>query len=535
MKEPSDRLQATEWIVGIALSIGAIFLHLQWLRQAGALWRDEAATVQFATMPGVSEIWANLAYDNFPPFLLAFLRPWVAFFGRSDEALRWFGFTVGMCSLAAFWGAARLLKGRVPLIVLAVVGLSPLGVYTIDSIRPYGAGICLMSVMTGSFWYMVSSGRLGPAGIAATIGLLALQCLYQNAAFLFALVCAGIVVAVLVGKYRSSWLLVLAGAIPIASLLIHLPHVVSGREWGIVAQSRVSIGYVLGVAWSALKESGFVAAVGTIFATLLLSAYAVVLFVRQRSISPKLVFVLASLWLGVAAYMCLIMQTKLPTQPWYYVIVIAFVTLCLDAACSQSIMARWSRVLVVMLVAITSVFATRERVDLRQTNVDLVAHLIRASATDQDFVIVNPWPLGISWSYYFDGNARWTTIPPLKDVRIHRYDLLKQQMMRNDQAEVLAPIFDRIRDTLKEGHRIWLVGGLPTPTRGVPVHPPAPAPSVDLGWSGLAYGEAWGLNVAAFLQAHAQKYDKIPVPTEANQAVNPLETMSLGVLSGWRD
>src|SRR6266850_2071279 len=108
MKKWEHKLQAIEWTVGAILTIVAVIMHVRWAEHAGALWRDEVATVQFATMPGPSEIWANLAYDNFPPFLLVPLRAWIAVFGRSDDALRWFGFAIGLFSLTAFWTAARL-------------------------------------------------------------------------------------------------------------------------------------------------------------------------------------------------------------------------------------------------------------------------------------------------------------------------------------------------------------------------------------------------------------------------------------------
>ncbi len=78
MKKWHDWLPAAEWTVGVILTIIAVILQIHWLGHAGALWRDEVGTVQFALMSGPSEIWTNLAYDNFPPVLLGPLRVWIA-------------------------------------------------------------------------------------------------------------------------------------------------------------------------------------------------------------------------------------------------------------------------------------------------------------------------------------------------------------------------------------------------------------------------------------------------------------------------
>lgn len=533
MKKWEHRLQAIEWTVGAILTIVAVIMHLRWGGHAGALWRDEVATVQFATMSGPSEIWANLAYDNFPPFLLVPLRAWIAVFGRFDDALRWFGFAVGLFSLTAFWTAARLFKVRAPLAVLAVVGLSPLAVSTIDSIRPYGLGICLMCLMTGCFWHTVSSGRIAAAALTATAAVLSVQSLYQDIAFLFAVVCAGMVVTIHARDYRSMWLVVMAAGAPVLSLLIHLPHLIAGREWGVVSQSEVPLRHLFAVAVAALSESGSLASAGMLTAMVLLPACAVFLCVRNKPLPDELLFAATSSLAGFGAYMFLVSQTKLPTQPWYYVIAIAFAALCLDAASFHSSIARWARVTFAVLVAITSVSSAWTHTHIRQTNIDHIAQIVRASGSAADFVIVHPWYCGITWNYYFDGVTGWTTVPPLSDVRIHRYDLLKEQMVRDDQERVVVPVIERIRDTLKAGNRVWLVGGLPTAPLGTRVPTLPAAPLSEARWSGEAYEAVWGMQVAWFLKAHIRRLDRVAI--ETNQPVNPFEDLSLVVLNGWRD
>jgi hypothetical protein len=265
----------------------------------------------------------------------------------------------------------------------------------------------------------------------------------------------------------------------------------------------------------------------------LLPAFVVFLFVRNKPLPDKLVFAATSSVVGFSAYMFFLLQTKLPTQPWYYVIVIAFTALCLDAASLHSNIARWSRLVFAMLVAITSIPSAWTHLQTRQTNVDHIAQIVRTSSGAGDLVIVNPWYCGITWNYYFDGAAGWTTVPPLSDLRIHRYDLFKKQMARDDQPQVVVPVTERIRDTLKAGNRVWLVGGLPAPPPGVGVPTLPAAPLSDARWSSEDYETVWGMQVARFLQEHAIRAERVAV--ETRQPVNPFENLSLAVLSKWRD
>lgn len=532
-KKQKCRLPAIEWTVGALLSIVVIIMHLRWLGHAGALWRDEVAAVQFATMSGPSEIWANLAYNNYPPFLFVPLRIWIAVFGRSDDALRWFGFAIGLSSLAAFWTAARLFRVRAPLLVLAVVGLSPLAISTIDSIRPYGLGICLMCLLTGCFWSAVTGRRVAAVALAATAAALGVQCLYQDIPFLFAVACAGMVVTIYSRDYRSMCMVALAAGAPVLSLLIYLPHLIAGRDWGLVAESEAPLRHLFSVAVAALAESGSLASAGMLTALVLLPACTVFLCVCNKPLSDRLLFAATSSLVGFSAYMFFLLQTKLPTQPWYYVIVIAFTALCLDAASFHSSITRWSRVIFVMLVAITSIPSAWTRTQIRQTNIDQIVHIVRTSGSVGDLVIVYPWYCAITWNYYCDDVTDWTTVPPLSDVRIHRYDLLKEQMVREDQERVVSPVIERIRDTLKAGNRVWLVGALPAAPRDNRVPTLPAAPLSEAGWSGEAYATVWGMQVVRFLQEHAQRADQVAV--EAKQPVNPFEDLPLLVLSEWRD
>src|SRR5436305_11720912 len=102
-----DILALAERIFTVLLSALLLFFLFVRATHAGALWRDEAATLRLAQMPTVGEIAANFQHEAFPiPFPLL-IRTYVGVFGASDASLRWFGFAIGVALLAAAWFNSR--------------------------------------------------------------------------------------------------------------------------------------------------------------------------------------------------------------------------------------------------------------------------------------------------------------------------------------------------------------------------------------------------------------------------------------------
>src|SRR5436309_1881561 len=92
------------------LTIWAVILHAAFFASAGALWRDEANSIQQARSASFDELWLSLRYDSFPILYPALLRTWSSHsWTASDAGLRLFGFIAGLASVASFWGIARLL------------------------------------------------------------------------------------------------------------------------------------------------------------------------------------------------------------------------------------------------------------------------------------------------------------------------------------------------------------------------------------------------------------------------------------------
>ena len=56
-------------VIGTAV---AIYLHILFAMNAGALWRDEVNSLEVATMRTFAEMWASLSFDSFRPCSLLF-------------------------------------------------------------------------------------------------------------------------------------------------------------------------------------------------------------------------------------------------------------------------------------------------------------------------------------------------------------------------------------------------------------------------------------------------------------------------------
>jgi hypothetical protein len=170
-----------------------------------------------------------------------------------------------------------------------------------------------------------------------------------------------------------------------------------------------------------------------------------------------------------------------------------------------------------------------ELVAVRQTNVDLVAQHLHTAARPGDLIVVNPWYVGITFNRYYRGPVEWTTVPPIEDLTVHRYDLLKLRMV---SPQPLAPVYAAIQGALKSGHRVWVVGPLPVlPGGQLPVVIPI-APAAPTGWSDGPYAMAWSQQVGYFVQMHALRHALVAIPVD--RPVSGLEQVPLEVIEGWR-
>ena len=151
---------------------------------------------------------------------------------------------------------------------------------------------------------------------------------------------------------------------------------------------------------------------------------------------------------GLIAFFIFLWVAKMPTQVWYFLPLTTFTAVCIDAAVANW-PTRWQfwRCALAIL-ALVCLPGARELTTYRQTNMDLVAELLRERAEARDLIIVHPWTFGISFDRQYSGPTPWTTVPPLADHRFHRYDLLKAKMILENPAQ---PVCDQVAATLRAG------------------------------------------------------------------------------------
>ena len=518
-------LPKAEWGVALLLTAAAIAYHVWFFLKAGDLWRDEVNSFEFARMP-LGTAFASLQHDSFPFLPTLLLHGWLAVGGGGSEtAIRIFGLLVGLFLLGGLWLTARLFRCDVPLLSLALLGLNPWVVRTVDSVRPYGIGMVLFVAALGCVWRAAESGRRKWILLAGTLALLSVQCMYQNALLLLALCIAGAVVAWRGGSVRNAGAVLAVGLVAALSLLVYRSSLAAARDWSIVNQAPVP--------WKALRHefetalcAGSRVALWGWGAVAILTAAIGVHSLRRRS--SLALFAAAFALLATLVYLVAIKGTRVPTQPWYYVPLAVAAAPALDAALrAQAADARRAvRLVLALLLAGAVAVPGWNQLRERRTNMDLVASILAKRASAGDVVVVYPFFFGVSFHRYYHGPAAWLTIPPISDLRIHRYDLLKRLMSRPQPIE---PVYASVAQALRTGHKVWLVGGLPPSD---PKHVPLPPPPLpNTGWYMGPYMFSWGREAAGFLESHALSAEV--VDTSTGEPVSHYENASIQVLAGW--
>src|SRR5438309_5977146 len=123
------------------------------------------------------------------------VRAWsaAASFGNTDAGLRVLGLYVGVFLLLAFWFASWTMRNGAPLLAVTLAGLNVTVVRAGDSLRAYGLSSALGVLTLACIWRLTR--RPSPAAFcwAGAVAVLSVQSLYQNAVFVFAACCGGLV------------------------------------------------------------------------------------------------------------------------------------------------------------------------------------------------------------------------------------------------------------------------------------------------------------------------------------------------------
>jgi hypothetical protein len=519
----------------VALLI-VFFFHYQMMSNGGALWRDEINTFNMASLKSLGDIFQNLEYDSFPMLWFLVLRGWIfAGFG-SGIGLRVLGMLVGISGTLSLVWVCRTLGSRIPLLALALLGFCPTVYLVGGSLRAYGCGMMLMFLTLGFFWKAIQDPSPRRIFLACLLTILGVQCIYYNAILLFAMGMGGVAVGLLNRDFKKIAVAIGIGTITALTLIPYWSVTKRLGSWNMLVKVDFTVSLMKDKFREAVAPAG--AYIFWIWLALPVVALAVCIWwwrlksKRASSLEKdRVVFVFTTFWVAIAGYAVFLKVLSYPTEPWYYLSLLALMAVIVDVAVNLAIEAgfvlRIVRVACVLIIMETTFFNTWDSVHLRYTNIDLLTTALTSLSAKDDLILVNPHYYGVSFAHYYKGDTPWVTIPPLKDYRTHRYDLLKGKMM---ETNPLASVHAKILKTLQSGNRVWVLGRVRFLQNGELPGEIPPAPSS--GWNEGIYSNIWWRQTAYLLQLHA---NKIEVPSIDDQGpISGYERGQLWVLQGWR-
>ena len=507
-------LRYSNWIIAGLVTLFAAYLHVLFFLNAGGLWRDEVDLVHLSLMPSFSKMWQNLPHDSCPILMHLIVRGWsaAASLGNTDSGLRVLGLYVGLFLLLAFWFASWTMRKGAPLLAVTLAGLNVTILRAGDSLRGYGLGSALAVLTLAVIWRLSWRPTLAVFSCAVVVAVLSVHTLYQNAFLLFAACCGGFVVCAVERRWRDTLPIFAVGVAAAVSLLPYIP-LIARAHWYVIYK----VGFRFSYGWKQLSEAtGSPLTVFTwVWVALWIGSLAAPIFVflwhRDRlpeHVRGLILFAGTSLLLGAAGYALFLKLAELPTHSWHYVPLMAFSAVCLEAALFAAW--RWMRPAAMVLAALTisSAFLFElPAVKCRQTNVDLIAAGLSGEVAPNDYVIVYPFYCGVTFERYYKATGSWTTLPPLEDYTLQRWDLFKAKMQTKDP---IGPVMDRVVSTLQSGNRVWFVGN----------------PFAERDWF------KGGVQVTDFLSAHSQRSAVVVAPS--TNCVNPFENLPVFVATGWK-
>jgi hypothetical protein len=520
-----------ELLAAIALSLWIFFLHGLFLFHAGPLWRDEVGTIDFASFPTLSDIWRNLQYDNFPPLFVGVARVWTLAGLSADFSYRLLGFLIGAGTLGVFWFGARACGAGVPLLALALYAVNPLAVRVGDSMRPYGLGFALNLLALTLIWRFVENPRARTWFWATLPAVLSVHCLYQSAFFLAAFCLAGCAVALGRRQWKTAAQTVAIGGVSALSLLPYWGNISKARDWQGTNVHPVRLHEIGSTLAKALNASG--PWLVWFWAGLALLAVGTALVLAIRARAWKMIYFGAALVAATLCYGLFLQKIGLQQRTWYFLILLGPVALAIEvilAGLAAPAM-RLGRACLALLLAASSIPACYAGVQIRQSNADLVAETLRRQAGPGDLVLVSPWYYGVALQRYYTNH--FDTVPPMTEHRIHRYDLMKKQMLAENP---IGPLLEQARQTLRSGHVFWVAGDFSFPPAGQP-QPLLPPYREDMVMDvpGAHYWSSWMFQFSQMVQSHSTSGFQVELSVPGAAAINKEEDMLLLQFSGWKD
>lgn len=523
----TKKAATVEWIVAFGITLVALTFHLMFMNNAGGLWRDEISTLSLATLPDFIDVLYALEIDSFPVFPSVAIRAWTSMgWGNTDSGLRIFGMLVGIAILGTFWFNASIFSRRSPLFGLFLIGVSPVIIRFGDSIRPYGLGVLFTLITFGLYWKTIFSPSFKNVICATLSGILMVHCLYQNAFILATIGFGAIMVCVCRRKWdRALWIAAM-GIFTAISLLPYIDVIKKTSEWTILIKNPETTNLF----GAALKAFGS-PRIEMIWVWLFLFAAGFVVFIQNVFESGRskesdeiqskdsILYAFTVLVFSIGVFLLFLDSTRVYIRPWYYLPIICTSALCLDILMGAIPKMSILRISLVILLTLVFVEDTWRNVKIRQTNVDLIAAQLEKAAQKEDLILTYPWYVGITFGRYFKGSTPWSSVPPMEDLTLTRFDLIKKRMVDPDPMNFLL---DRINETFLSGNKIWLVGWLPLKEPDFKLPPFTPAPHPETGWLWWPhYDHYWGIQILDALKPFNK--DKLHYSFLTKKKVNPLE------------
>jgi len=466
-------LSRPAWLAAVLITSAILGLHGFFLFHAGGFCGDEVNVINLAG----SDSLAHMTRDSFPILLPLLIRGWAALgLAHSDLNLRLLGILIGLGIAGALWLAAWTARRSPPLISLTLFGLSGTAIFWEGYLRAYGLGSLLILLTLSAMCFMLGKPTWWRTAILSVVAVLSVQALYQNAIFVASIVLGGWLVCWLRKDKSTAVKIVVAGLAGVVSLL---PY------WGCVVKWQQATAVIRpGFSWVAAADNlNSIAAFPLpqyVWVWMLLALVLVALGMAAffRSPPPPVrsddrmtplelqVFAGTTLLAAVVGYFIFLHFAALITSPWYFLPLLAVGASCFDLGIPMAaVPLRFRAVVWGVLIAtvIVAIPLAIRNLNCRFTNVDLLTKRLMKEISPQDYVVVTPWYLGISFHRYYQGAADWDTLPPVADHTTYRFDLVPTapEMSRASQ-----PVLDRIATTLQAGHRVWIVGLMSVPAPG---------------------------------------------------------------------
>lgn len=526
------RAQRIELIVAAALTCVLLGAHLVHLFYAGPLWRDEIASLNFATKPSWSEFWAAFSLDIFPGLFFVMLRGWHALVGDDDFKLRILGCFIGLAIVVAFWVNARLTRRKTPVLTLLLFGFCPTLLIWGDTLRAYGLGVLGITLCFGLFWRVIERPGGWEIALATVVALMSVQSIYTNALLVFACGMAAVAVAVRRRQWGRAGIVLLIGGVAALSLLPYVGFLRGSSGWATLYRVGFSIPASLEMLSAALLGPANLLLWTWILLVMAGLLSAIFLQRRFAECRDPAFYALIAAVLAFVVTMTYFRVVGWGTNIWYYLPMLAVMSASLDLLCDFRHhlrlvpLARAALALIVLVVTFPTLYGT---VSTRLSNLDLVSDIITKRATPGDLVIVYPYVDAVTFKRYYHGQIEWMTIPMMAHLPLQHPDDLLDELRR---ANAIVPALDKIRHALQSGRKVWLASTWrwqPPAERPPPVEPLRPNDTRPMGH----FLRGWERSFQYVLRAHAEEFYVVPVPSD--QPIAYYERSQLYLFSGWHD